>query len=103
MLAIKMIMPGAWTGKLEFQPGVLEYQGDGSGAVKLRISPAKTSSKRFQGAIDNLQWREKSEANGRIPPIRSNPSALPNQRPRRSRACLGERISTPIFFIMDSG
>jgi hypothetical protein len=33
----------------------------------------------------------------------SNPSALPNQRPRRSTACLGERISTPIFFITDSG
>lgn len=58
VLASKTITPGAWAGKLEFQPGVLEYQGDGSGAVKLRISPAKTSSKRFQGAIDNLQWRE---------------------------------------------
>ena len=58
VLASKTITPGAWAGKLEFQPGVLEYQGDGTGAVKLRISPAKTSSKRFQGAIDNFQWRE---------------------------------------------
>jgi len=58
VLASKTIAPGAWAGKLEFQPGVLEYQGDGSGAVKLRISPAKTSSKRFQGAIDNLILKE---------------------------------------------
>jgi hypothetical protein len=58
VLASKTITPGVWAGKLEFQPGGLEYQGDGSGAVKLRISPAKTSSKRFQGAIDNFQWRE---------------------------------------------
>jgi hypothetical protein len=58
VLASKTITPGAWAGKLEFQPGVLEYQGDGSGAVKLRISPVKSSSGRFQAAIDNLVLKE---------------------------------------------
>ena len=50
--------PGAWTGKSEFAAAQFDYQGDGSGNVRLRVGPATTKSGRFQGAIDNLIVKE---------------------------------------------
>jgi hypothetical protein len=51
--------PGAWTGKMAFAPASLDYKGDGSGDVRLRIGPAKTmNSGRFHGVIDNVTVRE---------------------------------------------
>ncbi len=53
--------PGAWNGKAEFGAAAFDYQGDGSGALQLRIGPAKTmKSGRFHGAIDNIIVRERN-------------------------------------------
>jgi hypothetical protein len=51
--------PGAWKGKAEFAAAQFDYQGDGSGAIRLRIGAAgdKTDD-RFKGAIDNLIVKE---------------------------------------------
>ena len=47
--------PGAWNGKAEFAAARFDYQGDGSGAIRLRIGPSgNKSDDRFKGAIDNL-------------------------------------------------
>jgi hypothetical protein len=51
--------PGGWAGKMALAAAVFEYNGDGSGNVRLRIGPAKTlTSGRFQGVIDNLIVRD---------------------------------------------
>ena len=51
--------PGGWAGKMALAAAVFEYNGDGSGNVRLRIGPAKTlTSGRFQGAVDNLIVRD---------------------------------------------
>jgi hypothetical protein len=52
--------PGAWTGKAEFRAAHFEYQGDGSGAIRLRIGPAgNKTGERFRGSIDNIVVRER--------------------------------------------
>lgn len=50
-----VIRPGPWTGKSLFKNHMFSYVGDGSGVLRLRISPVYTSGTRFYGAIDNLQ------------------------------------------------
>ncbi len=60
VLASGTYTPGAWShpSNANFSAGLhgtLQYVGDGSGVVKLRIGPAGTlDSGRFEGAIDNL-------------------------------------------------
>jgi hypothetical protein len=55
VLASHKHSPGAWTGTLAFAAGSLQYTGDGSGDVRLRIKPAgPRTSGRFHGAIDNI-------------------------------------------------
>jgi len=51
--------PGAWKGKTELGAADFEYEGDGTGSVRLRIGPAgdKTDG-RFKGAIDNVVVRK---------------------------------------------
>jgi hypothetical protein len=47
--------PGAWNGKAGFVDAGFDYQGDGSGEIRLRIGPAANKADgRFQGAIDNI-------------------------------------------------
>jgi hypothetical protein len=47
--------PGAWKGQTEFTAVGFDYTGDGSGSLRLRISPeGAAKSGRFAGAIDNL-------------------------------------------------
>ena len=59
VLASTTNAPGAWTGKMTFTPASLQYKGDGSGDVRVRIGPAKTmNSGRFRGAVDNITVRE---------------------------------------------
>jgi hypothetical protein len=59
VLASDTKIPGAWPGKMTFTPASLDYKGDGSGDLRLRISPANPSdSRRFHGAIDNIVVRE---------------------------------------------
>ena len=44
---------------MTFTPASLDYKGDGSGDLRLRIGPAGTgNSGRFHGAIDNVVVRE---------------------------------------------
>src|SRR5262249_15858698 len=51
--------PGAWTGTLQFAAGSLQYTGDGSGDVRLRIKPgSQRPSGRFHGTIDNIIVRK---------------------------------------------
>jgi hypothetical protein len=51
--------PGAWTGKMTFTTASLDYKGDGSGDLRLRIGPAGAGkSGRFHGAIDTIMVRE---------------------------------------------
>lgn len=54
--------PGKWNGKAEFAAVSVEYKGDGSGPIRIRIGSAgnKTES-RFKGAIDNLVVRKMGE------------------------------------------
>jgi hypothetical protein len=59
VLASTTKAPGAWSGKMTFIPASLDYKGDGSGDVRLRIGPAKTmNSGRFHGAIDTIMVKE---------------------------------------------
>jgi hypothetical protein len=59
VLASTTKAPGAWTGKMTFAPASLDYTGDGSGDLRLRIGPAGAGkSGRFHGAIDNITVRE---------------------------------------------
>jgi hypothetical protein len=51
--------PGEWSGKAVFAPAQFDYQGDGSGDIRLRIGSAgKPFDDRFKGAIDNLVVKE---------------------------------------------
>jgi len=51
--------PGAWTGKMVFTTASLDFKGDGSGDLRLRIGPAGAGkSGRFHGAIDNITVKE---------------------------------------------
>jgi hypothetical protein len=55
ILASTTKAPGAWTGKMAFTPTSLEFKGDGSGDIRLRIGPAGAGkSGRFHGAIDTI-------------------------------------------------
>ena len=59
VLASTTKAPGAWTGKMTFTPASLDYKGDGSGELRLRIGPAGAGkSGRFHGAIDNIMVKE---------------------------------------------
>lgn len=59
VLASTTKAPGAWTGKMTFAPASLDYTGDGSGDIRLRIGPAGAgNSGRFHGAIDNIMVKE---------------------------------------------
>jgi hypothetical protein len=74
VLASTTNAPGAWTGKMTFTPASLQYKGDGSGDVRVRIGPSKPmNSGRFSGAVDNITVREmKGNAkltNTRKPPV----------------------------------
>jgi hypothetical protein len=54
--------PGKWNGKAEFSATSVEYKGDGSGPVRIRIGSAGNKAEsRFQGAIDNLVVRDMGE------------------------------------------
>ncbi len=51
--------PGPWTGKSEFTAANFDYQGDGSGPLRLRIArDGSLQSGRFAGSIDNLIIRK---------------------------------------------
>jgi hypothetical protein len=44
---------------MTFTPASLDYKGDGSGDIRLRIGPAGTvKSGRFHGATENIMVRE---------------------------------------------
>ena len=59
VLASTTKTPGAWIGKMTFIPASLDYKGDGSGDICLRIGPAGAGkSGRFHGAIDNIIVKE---------------------------------------------
>lgn len=59
VLASTTRTPGAWIGKMTFIPASLDYKGDGSGDICLRIGPAGAGkSGRFHGAIDNIIVKE---------------------------------------------
>ena len=59
VLASTTKAPGAWTGKMTFSAAGFQYNGDGSGNVRLRIRPSgPMDSGHFQGAIDNIMVRE---------------------------------------------
>jgi len=49
------VTPGAWAGREAFTQHTFSYQGDGSGALRLRIAPVPTGAARFTGAISHLQ------------------------------------------------
>ena len=53
VLATHQDHPGAWTGKQEFRRRGFDFQGDGSGLVRLQIRPLVRAG-RFGGAVDNL-------------------------------------------------
>lgn len=54
--------PGMWNGKTTFTGATLDYKGDGSGLVNVRIGSAgEETEARFQGAIDNLVVRKVTE------------------------------------------
>jgi hypothetical protein len=51
--------PGAWSGKSAFAAARFDYQGDGSGDVRLCVGTAvKKTSDCFTGATDNLIVKE---------------------------------------------
>jgi len=55
VLASTTHAPGAWNGKMTFTTASLDYKGDGSGDLRLRIGPAGGGkSGRFHGAIDTI-------------------------------------------------
>ncbi len=55
VLASHTHMPGDWDGDLELVPDSLQYVGDGSGDVRLRVGPSNPGSGHFGGAIDDLK------------------------------------------------
>jgi len=58
VLAEQRCEPGAWTGAMQFAARALDYAGDGSGDVRLRIGPADAPRGRFQGAVRRIVVRE---------------------------------------------
>jgi len=54
MLENHVVTPGKWTGKEAFTKQSFSYQGDGSGDLRIRISPVPTGDTRFTGAISHL-------------------------------------------------
>jgi hypothetical protein len=68
VLASQTCLPGAWNHPTNANLGAalhstLQYVGDGSGVVRLKIGPAgSTTSGRFQGEIDNLTVSEPAAA-----------------------------------------
>jgi hypothetical protein len=61
VLASTTKAPGAWPGKITFTTASLDYKGDGSGdlRLRLRIGPAGAGkSGRFHGAIDTIIVKE---------------------------------------------
>ena len=55
MLKQHVVAPGAWAGRETFTRHTFNYQGDGSGDLRLRISPVPTGEPGFTGAISHLQ------------------------------------------------
>ena len=53
MLASQLFKPGAWTGNISFQNASLNYIGDGSGDVRIRVRSSLQDG-HFSGAVDNL-------------------------------------------------
>jgi hypothetical protein len=52
----------AWSGKMAFTPAKLDYSGDGTGPIRLRVRAATSDhSARFHGAIDNITVRKQSD------------------------------------------
>ncbi|MDP6524294.1 MAG: hypothetical protein QGH15_08725 [Kiritimatiellia bacterium] len=67
VLAKHAVRPGKWEGNTVFTSHTFSYTGDGSGPLRLRISPVFTSGTRFYGAIDKLQvFRSKAEAESAV-------------------------------------
>jgi hypothetical protein len=63
VLKKQVVTPGVWTGKETFTKHTLSYQGDGSGDLRLKISPVPTGDTRFAGAISHLHvFRSRQEA-----------------------------------------
>ncbi len=50
-----MVTPGEWLGKLVLENHTFTYKGDGTGPLRLRLSPVYISGVRFFGAIDHVQ------------------------------------------------
>lgn len=51
--------PGAWSGKAGFVATQFDYQGDGSGGVRLRVGAVGSPTEaRFKGAVDNFVVRQ---------------------------------------------
>ena len=45
---------GEWAGEMEFERAEIDYEGDGSGLVRIRFTSEAKTADRFAGAIDNL-------------------------------------------------
>ena len=50
-----VVTPGRWLGKPAIENHTFTYEGDGTGPLRLRLSPVYTSGVRFFGAVDHLQ------------------------------------------------
>jgi len=60
VLAKCIVTPGAWSGEETFTKRRFRYEGDGSGNVRIRISPMSAAGTVFTGAISHLEvHREK--------------------------------------------
>jgi|GEM_PF-4748145 len=58
----QVVTSGKWTGSHHVKNHTFQYEGDGSGNVRFRISPAYTAGVRFYGAIDDLQIFDSAKA-----------------------------------------
>ena len=54
VLASFAIAPRPWDTNVAYEPALFEYRGDGSGPLRVRLSP-QGHAVRFYGAVDNLQ------------------------------------------------
>lgn len=61
-LTKQAVTPGKWKRRHRVTNHTFQYEGDGSGDVRFRISPAFTGGVRFYGAIDALQIFDSAEA-----------------------------------------
>jgi len=57
-----VVTPGKWGGKLVMENHTFTYQGDGTGPLRVRLSPVYTSGVRFFGAIDHIQIFDSADA-----------------------------------------